>query len=258
MPRMMTQSCRQLGGRDLTPLGARSGTRTVSCECPPRSRAAVGNVRDVASTSRSGPPCPRENVRAPFRKARAPTCLIQFAHTDPNAFADFYDAYGERVMSYLLRRAFDAEIAYDMHAETFAIAFERRRQFRGATPEEEQAWLFAIARSQLTQYWRRGTVERGGLTRLKLDRPALDDDAVDRLERIAELDDLRPRLAAAMSEIPEEQAEAVSLRIIHETSYAEIARIQGVAETLVRARVSRGLRTLEKLIGLDDNPADAS
>ena len=80
---------------------------------------------------------------------------------DPDAFADFYTLYVARVSVYFVRRIFDPEVAVDLTAETFALALERRRQFRGRSAEEEQGWLFAIARSLLHGYWRKGRDRAG-------------------------------------------------------------------------------------------------
>ena len=186
------------------------------------------------------------------KTARAP--LLVRAQDSADAFADFYDEYGERVLRYLARRVFDVELAYDMHAEVFAICFERRRQFRGHTVEEEQGWLFSIARSQIASYRRHGEVERGAMVRLKLDRPVLDDESIDRLEELAELESLKPLLAAAMQDLPADQRDAVTLRVVNEHSYEEIAARQGVTKDLVRARVSRGLRALARALDIDEAP----
>ncbi len=51
------------------------------------------------------------------------------------------------MLVFFTRRVLDAELAMDLTAETFATALTRREQFAGRSAEEEQAWLFAIARS---------------------------------------------------------------------------------------------------------------
>ena len=71
------------------------------------------------------------------------------ASRDPDAFAEFYEQYAERVLIFMTRRVFDVELAFDLTSETFALALERSEQFRGSTAEEEQGWLFAIARNLL-------------------------------------------------------------------------------------------------------------
>jgi RNA polymerase sigma-70 factor (ECF subfamily) len=169
-------------------------------------------------------------------------CLL----AEPEAFADFYDAYAERVLVYFTRRVLDVDVAFDLLSETFAKALERRRQFRGRAPEQEQAWLFSIARSELLHYWRDGRVERSALARLGVAVPGLTDPEIERIEELAGLAQLAAPLADAMAALPREQRRAVELRVVEECPYAEVARTLGVSEPTARARVSRGLRALAR------------
>lgn len=175
---------------------------------------------------------------------RARTCLLAQSREDPEAFARFYDAYAERVLVFFTRRVLDVDVAFDLLSETFAMALERRRQFRGGTAEEEQGWLFSIARSELSHYWRSGRVERNALARLGVPAPGLTDPEIERIEDLAGLSEVARPLADAMAALPSEQRRAVELRVVDECGYADIAHRLGVSEQTARARVSRGLRAL--------------
>jgi DNA-directed RNA polymerase specialized sigma24 family protein len=70
-----------------------------------------------------------------------------------------YDRHAEAMLAFFVRRTYASDVAVDLPAETFAVAFEDRRQFRGRGEQAAPAWLFAIARHQLTDYFRRGQVE---------------------------------------------------------------------------------------------------
>ena len=93
-----------------------------------------------------------------FLRHNPSASLLLRAQEDPRAYAAFYDAYSDRVLAFLARRVFDPEVAVDLMSETFAKVLERRMQFRGSTAAEEQGWLFAIARTELSHYWRSGRV----------------------------------------------------------------------------------------------------
>jgi RNA polymerase sigma factor (sigma-70 family) len=175
---------------------------------------------------------------------RRSDCLLTRAREDPDAFADFYDAYAERVLLFLARRVLDVDTAFDLLSETFAKALEHRHQFRGRTAEEEQGWLFSIARSELSHFWRDGRVERTALARLGVPVPDLTDPEIERIEQLAGIATLAAPLADAMAALPEEQRRAVELRVIEECGYSDVAVMLGVSEQTARARVSRGLRTL--------------
>jgi RNA polymerase sigma-70 factor (ECF subfamily) len=175
--------------------------------------------------------------------------LLPLSVNDADAFADFYGAYVSRVSVFFVKRVFDAEIAVDLTAETFALALERRRQFRGDSSEEEQGWLFAIAKSLLRAYWRKGRIEQTAVTRLGLERLPLTEDDIKFLLDRSGLESLRDRLAQALTAVRPDQAAAIRARVIDERDYAEIAAEFGTTQDVVRARVSRGLKTMHGLLG---------
>jgi RNA polymerase sigma-70 factor (ECF subfamily) len=182
-------------------------------------------------------------TRPPFHRRQ---CLLRRAQLDPDAFAAFYDAYSRRVLVFFARRVGHAETAIDLMSETFAKALEHRTQFRGRTPQEEQGWLFAIARSELSHFWRRGAVERSAVARLGLSVPVLSPTDLERIEELAGLEEVGTQLLAAMRSLPSDQRTAVKLRVVDEMAYRELAETLGVSELVVRARVSRGLRALAR------------
>ena len=163
---------------------------------------------------------------------------------DSAAFREFYDLYVTRVSVYFLQRTFCHELAADLTSETFAVALERRRQFRGASAEQEQGWLFKIAERQLSSLWRHAEVERRSLARLGLEPISMTSAGIERIVELAGLAALREELVPALEALPEEQAWVVEQRVLHERSYSEMARELGVSEDVVRARYSRGVRTL--------------
>ena len=184
--------------------------------------------------------------------ARRPSCLLVASRDDPDAFAAFYDAYAERVLVFFTRRVLDVEMVFDLLSETFAIALERRTQFRGATPEQEQGWLFSIARSELSHYWRDGNVERTALARMGVPVPGLTDPQIERIEDMSGLSEVAAPLAEAMASLPSDQRRAVELRVVEEYGYAEVAQALGITEQNARARVSRGLRGLALALQVPD------
>lgn len=178
---------------------------------------------------------------------------------DADAFAAFYERYIRRVSVYFVRRVLDPEVAVDLTAETFALALERRRQFRGRSEQEEQGWLFAIARSLLHAYWRKGRIERAAVARLGIERLSLGTEDIEFLHRQAGLEALRERLAQALDAVRPDQAAAIRARVIEERGYAEIAADFDTTPDVIRARVSRGLKTMQGLLGnlVEDALADA-
>ena len=162
----------------------------------------------------------------------------------PSEFAAFYSAHSRRLLAFFARRTFDVEVARDLTAETFAEAFEHRRRFRGSSEAEAAAWLFGIARHQLSRYARTGRVRRRAVERLGIRLPEVSEDDHERIVELAGLAELRDRVASAFSDLSGNQREALRLRVIDELPYPEIAECLGVSEQTARARVSRALRRL--------------
>src|SRR6478735_7677165 len=158
--------------------------------------------------------------------------------------ARLYAAHARGLVAYFARRTFDPQVASELMAETFAAAVADRRAFRGSTDEAASAWLYGIARHQLSNWYRRAAVERRMLGRLGLEPPLLSDVEYERIEELAGLADLRGRVAELVEALPAEAREALRLRILEERTYPEVAAKLGIAEPAARARVSRALRGL--------------
>jgi RNA polymerase sigma factor (sigma-70 family) len=159
-------------------------------------------------------------------------------------FGRFYAENADRVLLYLTRRCLDPEVAVDLMAESFARAFEARGDFRGSTREQAEAWVFGIARNQLATYFRRGRIERHALVRLRIEVPQLEPDELERLIRVAGLEELRSTVNREFDRLTPDQRAAVRLRVLDERPYREVAECLDVPEHVARARVSRGLRRL--------------
>lgn len=176
--------------------------------------------------------------------------LLARAHRDRAAFGVFYRRHAEALLGYLVRNSGDAEAGADLTAETFAAALQQAPRFDPARGEPV-AWLYGIARHKLADYHRNGAVERRAQRRLGMARVALDDEELERVERLASLDVDARVLAGALDELPAAHRDAVLDRVVGERSYAEIGAGRGVTDALARQRVARGLRALRQRLGGD-------
>ena len=130
--------------------------------------------------------------------------------------AALYARHRDELLVFLVRRTADAEVALDLWGETFAQALASRGRYRGSTDEEAAAWLFRIARRQLSRYYRRGSAERRAMTRFGIERPEL--------VRRAGLEDARRSLAVAVAALSAETRDAVTLRVLDELPYPDVAK----------------------------------
>jgi RNA polymerase sigma-70 factor (ECF subfamily) len=169
--------------------------------------------------------------------------LLSASSADPEAFGVFYDRHAAAVLAFLVRRTDSAQLAADLVAETFAAAFISRRRYRD-TGAPALAWLLGIARHKLASAVRSERVERRARKRLALERIEVDDRSLERIEELAELEELRRDVDQALSMLTPIIAEAVQLRVLLELPYAEVARRLGCSEGTARVRVARGLTVI--------------
>jgi RNA polymerase sigma-70 factor, ECF subfamily len=169
---------------------------------------------------------------------------------DADTLAELFEAEGTALLAFATRRTFDAELALDIVGETFALAFERRARFRGATREEAVGWLYAICRTVLHHQFRRRGAERRALSRLGVERPPMGEDERRRVEELAGLAELRVAVAHELERLPSDQRDAVRLRVVDELDYDDLAARLGITRETARARVSRGLRALGQAVKL--------
>lgn len=167
--------------------------------------------------------------------------VARFARGDEAAFTAIYDRYLPLVLRWSLRETGNRDVAADLAAETFAaalIASPRYRPGKGSVG----AWLLGIARNKLRESRRRRRIEDSARRRVGLDPAAFGEADFERVEELTSLD---AGVVELLETLPPALREAVSLRVIEERSYEEIAEQLRCSESVVRQRVSRGLRTLK-------------
>jgi RNA polymerase sigma-70 factor (ECF subfamily) len=191
---------------------------------------------------------------APREDPRSDAQLLAASADDPESFGRLYDRHARAVLAFFMRRTGWPQLAADLTAETFAAAFVSRRRYRD-TGAPALAWLLGIARHQLGTALRRERVEDRARKRLGLERAELDDESYRRMEELGELDDLRRVVDEALSKLSPPVAAAVSLRVMRELPYAEVAERLGCSEGAARVRVARGLSLIADLIEPERSPS---
>ena len=163
---------------------------------------------------------------------------------DAASFALFYDRYFERLLRFFSRRTRDAELAADLTAETFAAALAARKRYRPQRGRPD-SWLFSIAYRKLADAERRGYAEDRARRRLGIERIALTDDDIARINRMGQPDEV----TALVRELPADQRDAIQAHVVDERGYEEIAAELETSEAVVRKRVSRGLAAIRRRVG---------
>jgi len=173
--------------------------------------------------------------------------LLVLSREDPDAFAEIYGRHAEDVLRYFARHTIDPNAAAELTAETFAEAFASRHRYR-ERGSPGAAWVFGIARYQLSHYFRKGAVEASARERLGMHPVEVSAADYERIEELIDFERVGRAIAKAMSTLSEEQREVLTLRVLEGRSYQEVAQLLSCSEQTARARVSRGLRRLGRLL----------
>jgi RNA polymerase sigma-70 factor (ECF subfamily) len=178
--------------------------------------------------------------------------LADQAKKDPCLFLALYQRHYRRVYVYHLARTGNEQDAQDLTSETFLAALdsiaayrpERWRSGRGERSEYSfAAWLFGIAHHKLADFFHK-CVPQSGLEEVG-ERPAGDIP----LEQVASRQGELTRLRQVLALLPEERADALSLRFISDLSLAEVARVMDKSEAAAKMLIYRGLQELRDRLG---------
>jgi RNA polymerase sigma-70 factor (ECF subfamily) len=212
-------------------------------------RCAPANATLTTADAGSGVQRPRtsSNGRAANLAKASDAELLRLTPAYGEAFGVFYDRYERELLAFFWRRTQRADLAVDLTAEVFAAALESAAHFDADPCRTDlgraRAWLYTIARRQMADAWERGRVENAARRRLKAEPLVLTDEIIELIER---LDAQGSDVLGLLDELPEEQRLAVHGRVVDECDYVELSRRLSVSESVVRQRVSRGLRALRR------------
>lgn len=163
---------------------------------------------------------------------------------DPERFTDVHDRYFRDVYRYVAGRL-DVQVAEDIAAETFCLAFGQRDRFdprRGSL----RAWLFGIATNLVAQHRRKEARRYRALARVVAD-PAVDSHE-DRVVTEVTAGRMRPQLARALTGLSPGERDVVFLVALAGLTYDEVATALGISQGTVGSRLSRARKKLHDAI----------
>ncbi len=152
-----------------------------------------------------------------------------------DAFSEIYTLLADDLYRYVRGQIRDYALAEDVVAEVFLRAWRFLPKYRQGS-NTFRPWVFAIARNQVRDAWKREQQQPG----------PLDEDLP---EAVPETDHQAETLRLvhhALRSLNSDQRDVVLLRFVGEKSHAEIGRLVGKREGAVRATLLRALRRMRK------------
>jgi RNA polymerase sigma-70 factor (ECF subfamily) len=158
---------------------------------------------------------------------------------DRDDFDRLYRACYPRLLRILYAITGDAASAEDCVQEAFMRAFVAWPRFRPDKPAE--AWIQQIAVNTAISYRRRARLRTLGEILRRLGRPGIGSDPADVASR--------SELMKALTSLPPKVAADFVLRYVHGYNNREIARLEGVSERTIGARLSQAREELARRLG---------
>lgn len=192
----------------------------------------------------------REQERGRLLAYDADRPAVVAAQRDPRQFEALYRKYVAQVYSFAYYELRDQHAAEDVTATVFMRALAGLPRFRErveAPDSSFRVWLFQIARHALANERRHIRRHPQAPLDAALELPARDDVPA----TVTSRDELL-RAWRAIEELPAERRQAVTLRLVHEMSAADIAAVLGRSEGAVRVLVHRALRSVAQRLGRRD------
>jgi RNA polymerase sigma-70 factor (ECF subfamily) len=159
---------------------------------------------------------------------------ISASAATPADFAAIFDRHFDAIHAYLQRRI-GRDLADELAAETFLVAFDGRARYDASRPDA-RPWLFGIATNLLHRHNRQELRQLRAYAKSAAD-PVLD--AFDGVDARIDASVARRELVDALTDVPPEELDALLLFAWADFSYAEIAEALEVPIGTVRSRLSR-------------------
>lgn len=171
--------------------------------------------------------------------------VIGASLSEPARFGAIFDRHAPYIQRYLARRL-GQQIADDLVAETFLVAFRRRDRYDLARPNA-LPWLYGIATNLLAQH-RRDEVRRLRLNQVAGQAEVSIGHAERSTERVA-AQAMRGPLNAALGALAAPDRDVLLLIAWEQLSYEEVAAALGIPIGTVRSRLNRARRKVRAALG---------
>lgn len=174
--------------------------------------------------------------------------LIANAHEE--ALGELYDRYGRLVYSVAYRATADPHLAEEITQDTFLRVWQRAESFDSRSGKVA-SWLASIARHRAIDLYRRNRARRAGFIDASEDLSDFDfewRDESQNIERDVEISQSRARVQWALSQLPEEQRQALALAYFRGMTQEQIAQALALPLGTVKTRIRLGMQKLRQLL----------
>lgn len=172
--------------------------------------------------------------------------MIDRSLREPDVFAELYDRHAATIHDYVARRL-GGDLADELCAQTFCIAFDRRTSYDLGRPEA-RPWLYGIVTNLMNRHRRTEARAYRAMARARgaesVAGAAEADAIVHRLDAANSVRDI----AAALASLSSGERDVLLLHAWEDLSPTDIATALGISPVTVRTRLHRARARLLPLL----------
>ncbi len=174
-----------------------------------------------------------------FKKIKYSLLVERVRQGDKDAFTVIFDEYYPKIFRYVYFKVPQVETCEDLSNEVFLkfwqAAYHDKKKVR-----DLQAFLYRIAHNTVIDFYRTRKAE------VSLNQAIhATDEQSEKILQMINIDQDMQKVIAALRELPDDQAEIVSLKYIEELSVKEIAQVTGKKENNIRVILHRAIKILQ-------------
>jgi RNA polymerase sigma-70 factor (ECF subfamily) len=175
------------------------------------------------------------------------TLLRLIARSQENALSVLYDRYNRLVYSVALSALSDPAKAEEVTQDVFVRVWEKAGTFR-AEQGHVATWLAGITRNRSIDVFRRGRARMENMQISWEEAESFTPPAPQNVEAEADLAQRQQQVRWAVTQLPEEQKQALGMAYFYGLSHPEIAQALGEPLGTVKTRIRLGMQKLRLLL----------
>ncbi|MDO4345048.1 MAG: RNA polymerase sigma factor [Eubacteriales bacterium] len=157
-------------------------------------------------------------------------------------FAEIYERYATLIMKSVVAQTGSIELAEEICQQTFLLFYKNMENIE---PEFAKAWLLHTAKNLVIDHWRKASTRKEVL----MDGDAREFGEIADRENVEKKCEDRWFICALMEELLRENRlwyDAIDCICIREMDHKEAAKLLGISPTVLRARLYRAKRFIQK------------
>ncbi len=174
--------------------------------------------------------------------------FLKIQNQDPDAYAQFYDLYVEKIYRFIFFKVNTTHDAQDLTSEVFLKLWQTIKG--GKQIRNLNAFIYMVARNTVIDFYRQKN--REDLSTQDIEQTQVTDARIELVEHQVKNQGL-DQIGQGLKNLKDEYREVVVLRFMDELSIGEIAQVLGKSQGAVRVLIHRALKALKENISHSHN-----